>query len=76
MQMELIITGKNLHLASFWKWGFFELRNSLFFVATQHPSITAAPSIVFFYAAVFDWGEALRDKTKKLGSRLILAVLK
>ena len=23
MQMELIITGKNLHLASFWKWGFF-----------------------------------------------------
>ena len=29
MQKKLIITGKNLHLASFWKWGFFELGNSL-----------------------------------------------
>ena len=61
------MTGKNLHLASFWKWGFFELGNSLFFIATQHASITADPSIVFFYAAVVDWGGALRDETKKAG---------
>ena len=30
MQIKLIFTGKVVHLASFWKWEFMELRSGLF----------------------------------------------
>ena len=32
MQLKLIFTGKDVHLASFWKWRFFKLESSLFWV--------------------------------------------
>ena len=47
-----------------------------FFIAAQHASITADPSIVFSTQPFLTEEERCVTRQKKLGRRLILAVLK